>query len=92
MIKSYKCHDTELLKKTGKSRKFHDIERIALRKLDMLEAVTQVETLRIPPGNHFKALGGKRADQFSIRVNAQWRICFTWREGHAFNVEIVDYH
>ncbi len=92
MIKSYKCHDTELLKRTGNSRKFRGIERIALRKLDMLEAVTQVETLRIPPGNHFKALSGKRKGQYSIRVNDQWLICFTWYEGHAFDVEIVAYH
>ena len=92
MIKSYKCRDTEQLKKTGENRRFRAIERIALRKLDMLEAVTEVEALRIPPSNHFEALRGKREGQYSIRINLQWRICFTWYEGNAYNVEIVDYH
>lgn len=92
MIKSYRCRETEQLKITGRSRKFKSFERIALRKLDMLEAVTDVETLRIPPGNHFEALHGSRQGQYSIRINQQWRICFTWQEGNAYNVEIVDYH
>lgn len=92
MIKNYKCRDTEQLKKTGESRKFRAFERIALRKLDMLEAATEVESLRIPPSNHFEALRGKREGQYSIRINLQWRICFTWYEGNAYNVEIVDYH
>jgi proteic killer suppression protein len=92
MIKSYRCRETEQLKKTGQSRKFKSFERVALRKLDMLEAVTDVETLRIPPGNHFEALHGSRQGQYSIRINQQRRICFTWQEGNAYNVEIVDYH
>ena len=92
MIKSYRCRETEQLKKTGQSRKFKSFERVALRKLDMLEAVADVETLRIPPGNHFEALLGSRQGQYSIRINQQWRICFTWHDGNAYNVEIVDYH
>ncbi len=92
MIKSYRCRETEQLKITGRSRKFKSFERIALRKLDMLEAVADVETLRIPPGNHFEALLGSRQGQYSIRINQQWRICFTWHDGNAYNVEIVDYH
>lgn len=92
MIKSYKCHDTQHLKVTGGSRRFRAFERIALRKLDMIEAAANVESLRIPPGNRFEALHGKRKGQYSIRINAQWRVCFTWHEGDAYNVEIVDYH
>ncbi len=92
MIKSYRCRETEQLRKAGQSRKFKSFERVALRKLDMLEAVTDVETLRIPPGNHFEALHGSRQGQYSIRINQQRRICFTWQEGNAYNVEIVDDH
>jgi len=92
MIKSYKCRETQHLKETGESRRFRAFERIALRKLDMLEAAVNVESLRIPPGNRLEALHGKREGQYSIRINDQWRICFTWYEGNAYNVEIVDYH
>ncbi len=92
MIKSYKCRDTERLKAAGTSRLFKSFERVALRKLDMLEAAVTVESLRIPPGNRLEALSGDRQGQFSIRINDQWRICFTWYEGNAYNVEIVDYH
>ena len=92
MIKSYKCKETQSLKMTGTSRKFKAFECIALRKLDMLEAVVTLETLRIPPGNHFEALQGEREGQYSIRINMQWRICFTWHDGNVYNVEIIDYH
>lgn len=92
MIADYKSKETQMLKANGTSKKFHSIERIALRKLDMLEAVVHLETLRIPPGNHFEALHGEREGQFSIRINSQWRICFTWHDGNVHDVEIVDYH
>ncbi len=92
MIASYKCKETEKLKLTGKSKKFRAIERVALRKLDMLDAAIFLETLRIPPSNNLEALHGNRAGQHSIRINMQWRICFTWHNGSAYNVEIVDYH
>ncbi len=65
---------------------------MALRKLDMLEAAVSLEDLRIPPANHLEALKGDRAGQHSIRINDQWRICFVWRDGAAWDVEIVDYH
>ena len=58
----------------------------------MLEAVVNVETLRIPPGNHFEALHGNREGQYSIRISLQWRICFTWHDRNVHDVEIVDYH
>ena len=71
-----------------------DCSRVAQRKLEMLNAATQVEDLRVPPGNHLEALKGARKGQYSIRVNDQWRLCFVWdNEGNgAGDVEIVDYH
>lgn len=92
MIASFKCKETQYLKAEGSSRKFRAIEQAALRKLDMLEAAARLDDLRFPPGNHFEALHGDRKGQYSIRINAQWRICFTWRDGNAHDVEIVDYH
>ena len=77
---------------TGESRRFARVVRVALRKLDMIAAATCVETLRVPPGNRLEALKGSRRGQWSIRINDQWRICFTWSEKGAENVEIVDYH
>ncbi len=68
------------------------LQRDALKKLELLHAARELEDLRIPPGNWLEQLSGGRRGQHSIRVNAQWRICFTWREGGAENVELVDYH
>ncbi|MBI3479877.1 MAG: type II toxin-antitoxin system RelE/ParE family toxin [Nitrosomonadales bacterium] len=70
----------------------HDIQTIARRKLKLIDAVSKVEELRIPPGNRLEQLKGNRAGQWSIRINDQWRICFKWENGHAEEVEIVDYH
>lgn len=92
MIKSFKCKDTEELYNTGESRKFKAIERVALRKLDMIQAAIKVDTLRIPPANHLELLKGDREGQYSIRINDQWRICFRWDGTDALDVEIVDYH
>lgn len=68
------------------------IQRTALRKLRQLGAATTLDDLRVPPGNRLEALKGERRGQHSIRINDQWRVCFTWREGGAEDVEIVDYH
>jgi proteic killer suppression protein len=68
------------------------LHRAMLRKLVMLDAAEQLEDLRVPPGNRLEKLRGDRAGQHSIRVNDQWRVCFRWRDGHAHDVEIVDYH
>lgn len=92
MISSFRDKDTRQLYETGSCRRFVAIARIALRKLDMLAAATQVETLRVPPGNHLEALVGNRLGQWSIRINQQWRICFRWSGTNAEDVEIVDYH
>jgi len=62
------------------------------RKLILLDTATRLDNLRVPPGNQLEALKGDRAGQYSIRVNQQWRICFIWRDGHAYDVEFVDYH
>ena len=92
MISSFKCKDTQELYDTGVNRRFASIARVALRKLDMLAAATMVETLRVPPGNRLEQLRGNRAGQWSVRINDQWRVCFSWSGTNAENVEIVDYH
>jgi proteic killer suppression protein len=85
--------ETEKLFHGQFSRKLpHEIQRIAARKLEMITAATTLDALRVPPANRLEALRGERAGQHSIRINRQWRICFVWRNGDAFDVEIVDYH
>ncbi len=69
-----------------------EIQTAALARMELLEAIRAVEDLRLPPSNRLEKLGGDRAGQWSIRVNRQWRLCFDWRDGHAWNVELVDYH
>ena len=69
-----------------------DFAKRAIVKLFLIDAVTRLEDLRVPPGNRLEALKGSRAGQHSIRVNDQWRICFVWREGDAYDVEFCDYH
>ena len=93
MIKSFRCRDTEALFRRERARKFGaDVERTAFRRLLMIDAASVIDSLRVPPGNRLEALKGDRRGQYSIRVNAQRRICFVWRDGHAYEVEIVDYH
>lgn len=92
MIKSFNDKATEALYRDGAHKRFSAIAKVALRKLDMIDAAADLEDLRSPPGNRLGALKGDRAGQYSIRINDQWRICFTWREGAAHDVEIVDYH
>lgn len=69
-----------------------DIQRAALRKLVALHNSVSLDDLRIPPGNNLEQLRGDRKGQYSIRINGQWRVCFAWKEGNAFDVEIADYH
>lgn len=92
MIASFKDKETQHLFETGEHRKLDDAVRSAVRKLRILHATTKLESLRIPAGNRLEALRGDRAGQFSIRVNDRWRICFTWEDGNAYDVEVVDYH
>ncbi len=93
MITSFKCKETERLFRGNFSRKLpQSIQRIAARKLEQIHAATVLDTLRIPPGNRLEVLSGDRQGQYSIRINEQWRICFSWKDGAASDVEIVDYH
>jgi proteic killer suppression protein len=92
VIKSFRCSDTEKVFQRKRSRKFGGIQRVALRKLLVLDASDSLNDLRIPPSNRLEKLSGGRRGQHSIRVNEQWRICFRWRNGDAYDVEIVDYH
>ncbi len=73
-------------------RRFGSIERVARRKLLVLDAARSLPGLSIPPGNRLEVLGGDRKGQHSIRINDQWRSCFVWKDGDAYDVEIVDYH
>jgi toxin HigB-1 len=93
MILSFRDKETERLWQSGTSRRFpSDLQRRAFKKLAILNAAVVLENLKVPPGNQLEALGGNRAGQHSVRVNDQYRVCFVWRNGNAFDVEIVDYH
>ncbi|EOA02777.1 plasmid maintenance system killer protein [Herbaspirillum frisingense GSF30] len=92
MIGSFKCPDTESLHDARRVARFVNIERVALRKLRQLEIAVRLDDLKIPPQNRLELLKGKRKGQYSIRVNDQWRLCFIWKDGAAFEIEIVDYH
>lgn len=92
MIKTFRDEDTERLFRRERVRRFVNIESVARRRLDQLNAAATLDFLRIPPGNRLEALKGSRAGQHSIRINDQWRLCFVWRGGDVFEVEIVDYH
>lgn len=93
MIASFADADTESLYRDGIChRRWRAFEKVALRKLDMLEAAATIGDLRSPPGNRLEALRGDRAGQWSIRINDQWRICFLWTDAGAEELEIVDYH
>jgi proteic killer suppression protein len=92
MIKGFRCKDTEGVFQRRHSRRFGGIQKVALRKLLILDAAGALTDLRIPPSNRLEKLTGDRRGQHSIRVNDQWRVCFKWRSGDAHDVEIVDYH
>jgi proteic killer suppression protein len=92
VITSFRCRDTERLASGYRVRRFVNIERVAQRKLEMIENAINLEDLRIPPANRLEKLSGDREGQYSIRINDQWRVCLEWRHGHAHEVEIVDYH
>jgi len=93
MIKSFACSETEKIFRRTFSRKLPQaIQRRAKMRLDRIDAAVSLEDLRLPPSHHLEALRGSRAGKHSIRINDQWRICFVWKDGHAHDVEIVDYH
>jgi len=92
VIRSFGSKETEELFNYRRCKRFRSIERVALRKLLQLHAATELRILASPPGNQLEALKGDRAGQHAIRINQQWRICFEWRDGDCYGVEIVDYH
>ena len=92
MIRSFDCALSEDLFNSNPVPRFKNIERVARRKLQILNAAVALHNLRIPPGNRLEALAGNRSGQYSIRINDQWRICFVWKEDGPHHVEIVDYH
>ena len=93
MIRTFGDRDTARLFDREPVRRWSgDLQRVALRKLRMLDAAAGLDDLRVPPGNRLERLKGERAAQYSIRINDQWRICFRWERSDAYDVEIVDYH
>jgi proteic killer suppression protein len=93
MIKTFKNKETEkVYSREGSTRIPLNIQQAALRKLRMINNAKNLNDLRIPPANRLEKLKGTRGGQFSVRINDQWRICFLWQEGEAFEVEITDYH
>lgn len=92
MIRSFANKDTKALFEDRFVRAYSGFERQARKKLLILNAAGALDDLRIPPGNRLEALSGNRKGQHSVRINGQWRICFIWSDGHAHEVEIVDYH
>jgi proteic killer suppression protein len=93
MIKTFADAETEAFFRTGKSRRLpHEIHKRAAMRLLQLAATVEVEDLRLPPSNRLEALHGNRNGQWSIRINDRWRVCFTFTDGDAYGVEIVDYH
>lgn len=93
MIKTFASKQTEKIFLRQSVAKFsHDLKRMALRKLLILDAAEQLGDLGVPPGSQLEKLGGNRHGQYSIRINDQWRICFRWKNGDAYDVEIADYH
>ena len=93
MIRSFRDRETERIWLGAVSRRLpRDIQGAARRKLRLLHVARTLDDLRVPPGNRLEALKGGRRGQWSIRINDQWRVCFSWENGDAYWVEIVDYH
>ena len=93
MVQSFADRETELVYNQKLSRRLpNTIQNAALRKLMMIDNAKSLNDLRIPPNNRLEALHGDREGQYSIRINDQWRVCFSMNDGHFYNVEIVDYH
>jgi proteic killer suppression protein len=93
MILSFKCRKTEaLFRRTAVAAQWRQVSSVALRKLNYLHAAEKLDDLLVPPGNRLERLKGNRREQYSIRINERWRICFEFEKGCALNVEIVDYH
>ena len=92
MIKGFADRNTEALFQRKPRKRFRPLARVALRKLLILHAASTLGDLKVPPGNRLEKLKGDRKRQYSIRINDRWRVCFRWKDGDAYDVEIVDYH
>lgn len=93
MIKSFKCKETEGIFNSILSKKLpKEIQKKALIRLLDIDKANDVNDLKVPPSNRLHPLGGDRKGQYSISINMQWRICFTWKNNNALDVEIIDYH
>lgn len=93
MIKSFRDDDTENIANGIFAKRLPvDIQHRAKMRLDRIDVAAELEDLRVPQSHRLEALRGKRKGQYSIRINDQWRICFVWKNGHAYDVEVVDYH
>jgi proteic killer suppression protein len=92
VIRTFRSADTEALFNGRRIRRWASIETVAMRKLAMLNRAGRLDDLRIPPANRLEALKGDLAGHYSIRINDQFRVCFRWHRGDAYDVEIVDYH
>lgn len=92
MIQSFSDDETERVFRTGTSRRWRTVARIAVRRLQALDFASAIEDLRNPPGNRLEKLKGDRKGRWSIRINDQYRVCFRWDGNDAWEVEIVDYH
>lgn len=93
MIIQFKCPETKKIWEGDRSLRFpYEMQQVARRKLRMLNNAKQLNDLRVPPNNRLEALKGKRQDEFSIRINKKWRICFKWLSGNVYEVGIEDYH
>jgi len=93
MIRSFRDLQTENIFRRERVKRFsQEVQRAALRKLLILDAAESLEDLRVPPGNRLEKLKGDRKGEYSTRINDQWRICFVWSDGDAYDVELTDYH
>ena len=92
MIKTFACRDTEKLFNDERVHRFQSFERQARKRLMVLHAASSLKPLMLNPGNKFHAMRGDRKGQHAISINRQWRVCFEWHEGGAYNAEITDYH
>ena len=92
MIRSFRDKDTEAIFQQRRVRRYQHIAAVALRRLAQIDSAEELRDLASPPANRLEALKGHRAGQYSVRINDQYRVCFRWKDGHAFDVEITDYH